>query len=1367
MSGCKFLPEADRRAIARVRSVQEACDLDTWDDEESECDDDNVPHQHSESAPVTTTRRVLILPFPVLKAFYNHTPIKITLDSGATSDMVRESFARSVGMRIHPASQLARQADGVSALDVHGEVHCTLTRGDRVFYLDALVVGKLSDDILGGCPFMFVNKIGVNPELWEITIEGTEVIKYGPGKDKTVKVRRSQATVVRGPRERSVILPGQYLELKVPDECEVDSSWLLEPRFVNPLNQETKFSRAWPPAQVVEAVDKSIHVKNETDEPILIHRHEHLCQIRHITSVPKAGSTHVECQPVDESKGFHTVNGQVSLNPDGLLSQELCEKFDRVHSEFKDVLAPFQHKYNGASGNIEAKVNMGPALPPQRKGRMPNYNKAMMDQLQVKCDELEVSGVFAKPEDVGVSVEYLNLSFLVNKPSGGTRLVTSFGEIAQYSKPQPSLMPDVDSVLREIGKWRYIIVTDLMKAFYQIPLSKNSMKFCGVATPYKGVRVYTRAAMGMPGSETCLEELMSRILGDLIQQGCVVKIADDLYVGGDTGEELLANWIKVLSAFKCNGLGINAAKTIICPKSTTVLGWIWSSGKLKASHHRIASLCAASPPPTVQGLRAFVGAYKVLSRVLPKCASVLTPLDGLCAGKQSKDKIPWNDESLEAFKVAQSALSDSREIVIPRRDDILWIVCDGSVKMHGISGTLYVLRQGLLRLAGFFNAKLKRHQVLWLPCEVEALAICSSIKHFAPYIIQSNHTTQVLTDSRPCIQAFQKLNRGQFSASARVTSFLTTINRYQVHVRHIAGEANLPSDLGSRNATECQSQLCQICKFIHETEDCVVRSLSVQEVCEGAAKMPFTNRNVWLATQQECPDLRRTHAHLSQGTRPSKKMTKIPDIKRYLRCVIIANDGLLVVRSDDPFQPARELIVVPKGVLDGLLTSLHIKFNHPTVNQLKKVFGRYFFALSLDKGIDAVSSACHHCASLMRLPTHMSPQTSVPPPHGVGTTFAADVLRRYRQFILILRETVTSYTVTCLIENERHETLRDALLVLCADIRTHGDSGSLIRVDPAPGLVKLTNDALLSRHGIKLEIGTIKNVNKNPIAEHAVMELGQELLHLSPEGGPVSQVTLALATANLNARLRHTGLSGRELWTQRDQVTAEQLPIDDRQVILTQHFMRTQNHYPSSKSKGHSKSISMDNSIQPGDLVYLYGDRDKTKARDRYLVISLCDNKCQLRKFTKSQFRSKVYDVLLSQCYKVKHTMLYDVTSDATHLPMKGVDHDSGTNQGEPRYYESPAIDQTYHSGSGVQETIHSVQPDPGVRPEPEQYVGNESVPLVPEALSEPEHYDVSASSGDVPVPNPCDLRHNSSPGDLRRSSRLRQKPSYLEDYVT
>ena len=194
-------------------------------------------------------------------------------------------------------------------------------------------------------------------------------------------------------------------------------------------------------------------------------------------------------------------------------------------------------------------------------------------------------------------------------------------------------------------------------------------------------------------------------------------------------------------------------------------------------------------------MRSFIGAYKVLGRVVEGAATLLSPLDAACAGRESADAISWSDELRAAFSTAQSALKGHRSVVLPRPSDQLWIVTDGSSKSHGVGATLYVTCDGRTQLAGFFSAQLRKHQVGWLPCEIEALAIATSVKHFAPYITQSADSTSVLTDSKPCVQEFEKLGRGEFSASPRVTTFLATISRYSLTVRHLAGSANLPSDI--------------------------------------------------------------------------------------------------------------------------------------------------------------------------------------------------------------------------------------------------------------------------------------------------------------------------------------------------------------------------------------------------------------------------------------------------------------------------------------------------------------------------------------------------------------------------------------------
>jgi hypothetical protein len=1232
---CKYLPANDKRqfknAPSRSRRVaHDACDEENPSDDDDVHNDEDVSDEEATPVGISpASRRVGVIQSPTLAVFYKSTPVILTLDTGATTNMVKYDFVKRIGLPVTKANQLARQADGVTPLTVRGEIHCTLSRDQHKFVLDALVVDQLDCDVLAGTLFMVDNDIAVRPSKKKIIIDGCETIEYGTKSSRTPKARRAQSVLLRAPSRNTVVLPGDFIELTVPEDAKPDSTYALEPRYDSPVNHNRK--SAWPYHQEVTAVGSSVRVVNTTAEPILVKRNEHICQIRAIspvdhdhTSPDTPRHTAIKCP------GPYSDN--IALDPDCTLDEDDLQAFKTMNSKYDDVFNPSVGRYNGASGPMQAVVNIGPTLPPQRKGRMPHYCRDKLIELQQKFDDLEDAGVFAKPEDVGVNVEYLNLSFLVQKPSGGTRLVTSFGEVANYCKPQPSLMPSVDGVLRDIATWKYLIVTDLLQSFYQIPLSKSSMKYCGVSTPYKGIRVYTRSAMGMPGSETALEELMCRVLGHLVQEGRVCKLADDLYVGGQTTKELLHNWSLVLKALHDNGLRLSAKKTKICPRTCTILGWLWSQGTLQASPHRIASLSAATPPETVHGLRSFIGAYKVLSRVLPHHAAVIHPLDLAVAGRQSREKLTWTEELTTAFQRAQTHLQSKKTIHLPRRDDILWIVTDGSVKNCGIGATLYILRDDVLRLAGFFSAKLRKHQVNWLPCEIEALCIGASVQHFAPYIIQSAQCPQVVTDSKPCVQAYHKLQRGEFSSSSRVTTFLSILSRYQAQLQHISGASNLPSDFASRNPQECEHRSCQICKFISELEDSVVREISVKDVEDGKFKMPFTERPAWSSTQQECKDLRRTHAHLTQGTRPTKKATMIKDVKRYLQVASVARDGLLVVQETSPFSQQRERIIVPKAVQDGLLTALHLQFQHPSKHQLKLVFNRYFYALDTDKTVERITNACNHCMSVKTIPAQFREQsTSVP--ENIGSNFAADVMRRCKQYIFVLRETVSAFTTSIIIQDETHQTLRNALIEMSSRLSVPKLSQITVRVDPAPGFYALRNDKDLLAHGITLDVGDAKNVNKNPVAEHAIQELSNAILNICPDGGQISSISLAIATGIINSRIRTHGFSANEIWTGRDQISKDQLKFDDHEIILAQYQRRTDNHVPSAKSKARGKTTAPNVKLKSGDLVYLAYDRDKHKSRSLYIVVTVAEPWCNVRKFTQTQFRSRLYRVRVNECF--------------------------------------------------------------------------------------------------------------------------------------
>ena len=144
------------------------------------------------------------------------------------------------------------------------------------------------------------------------------------------------------------------------------------------------------------------------------------------------------------------------------------------------------------------------------------------------------------------------------------------------------------------------------------------------------------------------------------------------------------------------------------------------------------------------------------------------------------------------------------------------------------------------------------------------------------------------------------------------------------------------------------------------------------------------------------------------------------------------------------------------------------------------------------------------------------------------------------------------------------------------------------------------------------------------------------MVNIKPAGGPSSHVQLSQAVASLNSRLRASGMSSHELWTQRDQVSGEQLPLNDRELILEKYKQRTSNHKASERSKSAGKPPLPTPKVQIGTLVYIYSDKEKSKARNRYMVCGEGkDGLVQLRKFSCNLFSKEVYEVKPNDIYAV------------------------------------------------------------------------------------------------------------------------------------
>ena len=284
-----------------------------------------------------------------------------------------------------------------------------------------------------------------------------------------------------------------------------------------------------------------------------------------------------------------------------------------------------------------------------------------------------------------------------------------------------------------------------------------------------------------------------------------------------------------------------------------------------------------------------------------------------------------------------------------------------------------------------------------------------------------------------------------------------------------------------------------------------------------------------------------------------------------------------------------------------------------------------------------------------------------------------------------------------------------------------------------------------------IELGQAKNPNKNPVAERAVQELETELLRQEPLGEAVSPLTLAVATSALNSRIRSRGLSSREMWTQRDQFSNQQLPLADDQLIALQHEQRLSNHPHSERSKAPLHKRRPTALIDVGDLVYLHSDWNKSRARDRYLVVAIDPPFCDIKKFIGSQLRSSSYRVRLTECFKVPSDL-----ADPLHAPRPCRGHDSD-DEDDP--------DTTPHSPPSLPDIPDAISVSA-------QHLSNSPRCVTPPAPVFPADRIMDDTAAQPSCPEDPSLEKavvsaDLDPPSLRRSSRTRRRPARFEDYDT
>ena len=1174
--------------------------------------------------------------------------IHLNLDSGANVSYMRLSEAKKRGFKVRPNGQLSILGDGLAKLASVGEVHETFHRNSWTVVFRALVVHNLSYPFIAGTTFLKDNAVTQDFNRNTISVHDRKHVVMDTKKESIMPVS-PKCNMIKpaelAPLEATTrtLLPGQSISIKttMPE----GSTVLAEPWHTNSLD--------WPSATLCQVQQGSVELSNDTQEPIMLGKKGQVQKVKMSQTMEK----NPMAAPPPSKSDYYVFNKQEVIYCDGKanlakitfgnkVEKEVKEKLVQGHNTYSEVFnESLAGGYNGHFGPFECRLNWASEQrPPCTKLRAVNYNHSNNALLQEVMDDLTREGVMTDPHDLGITVQCICPAFLNRKRKAkdkptelltkkDMRLLINFGPVNDLIKDVPTTMTTVDEVFNVMGRFKHIIAFDMYNGFFQSHMSKDSLPWLGVMTPFGGLRVITRSAQGLLGMSEEFTLLVRKIIKEELQAGKVVQLVDDFYVGGETQQEAASNYLAILHKFSLANLKVAASKTHIFPKQVDVLGWLWhEGGRLEPSPHRRNSLVNTRQEDIrkVKDMRSWLGLYKTLRRATPNISGLLDALEQAVAAKESKEDFQWTHELEMRFREAKSAVKDMHTLYLPSPDDQLCMVPDGAKKTPGIGHVLYAIKDEEKVPVRFHSLKLPTQCERWQPCEVEALAFATGIEAEYDLIRESKHPLLICPDSKVVADAVQLIKKGKFSASARINSFLTNVNKVAIKVAHISGKAglNAAGDHQSRHPSQCDSAVCSVCKFVNTMAETVLDPAARNAGAEVLPSPIMINRKSWKEAQKRDEACKTAHTYLRTGkTPPSKVGEFFCRVRQYCRDTIISpEDGLLVV----PVTPkpltgdiARERIVIPQMLLPTLLHQLHnTSAAHPTRSQQRQIFDRSYYAIEVDKHITDLYSHCYPCSVLQRLPSvavaHES-KAVVKHPHEY---FHLDVIKRASQKILLLVDHFSSFQAAKLIKSEKACDLKDGILVLTGALRRPGRI--VVKTDNAKGFESLhKNDPDLKDLDIELVLADVFNKNSNAVVDKGCQELEEELRKLSPEGLPISQATLSKAVLQVNQKLRRGGtLTSYEIHTARDAQSGANLRLDDE--VLRDHQL--------DRRQSGRTTVQPAQEVKVGDLVAVKAPQDKHKARSTFVVTGKVGERVQAQRLLhtlqpgQQKIMSKVYE---------------------------------------------------------------------------------------------------------------------------------------------
>ncbi|XP_076843961.1 uncharacterized protein LOC143488888 [Brachyhypopomus gauderio] len=373
---------------------------------------------------------------------------------------------------------------------------------------------------------------------------------------------------------------------------------------------------------------------------------------------------------------------------------------------------------------------------------------------------------------------------LVPKPDGSFRLCTDYRRLNAITVTDSFPLPRIDDCVDAIGDARFVTKLDLLKGYWQVPLTPRASELSAFVTPDAFLQ-YTVMPFGLKNAPATFQRLVNGVFANL--PGCTAYL-DDVVVYSWDWTSHLQLLREVFARLARASLTVNLAKCDFARATVTYLGLQVGHGHVCPLAQKVKAILDFPRPTTRRELRRFLGMMGYYRGFCKNFSTVAEPLTALLSPKAT---FRWPPDAQAAFNSVKSLLCSAPVLKAPDFAKPFKLEVDAS----GVGAGAVLLQEdkGLDHPVCYYSHKFSECQTRYSTIEREALALLLALRHFEVYVGSSTSPVVVYTDHNPLVFLSRMYNQNQ-----RLMRWFLIMQEYNLEMRHKKGADNKVADALSR-----------------------------------------------------------------------------------------------------------------------------------------------------------------------------------------------------------------------------------------------------------------------------------------------------------------------------------------------------------------------------------------------------------------------------------------------------------------------------------------------------------------------------------------------------------------------------------------